>query len=60
MGRPRQRQLELGLRTQIVVWVPKDKEKELIQALADLLLAAVHGQDADDDRRHEDECKDHS
>jgi len=54
MRRRRLRQLQLGFETKTVRWLPKEKEQEVVEALAELLLAAVMESDGDE-RKQDDE-----
>lgn len=54
----RARQLQLTFVTEAIVWVPKDKEQELLSALAELLLAGAKEGD-DDERGQGHERQDH-
>jgi hypothetical protein len=58
MRRRRARQLQLGLEARPAQRVPKDKERELVEALAEMLLAAAR-EESGDEGRGEDECQDH-
>jgi hypothetical protein len=58
MPRRSSRQLQLTLSVRCAPRLPEEQEREVVAALAELLLAAVeerHG----DEGRDEDECKDH-
>jgi hypothetical protein len=56
--RRRARQLQLGLAAPVGPWIPKDKEREVVEALAELLLAAAQEAGCDE-RREDDERQDH-
>jgi hypothetical protein len=61
MSRRRSKQLQLALRRQIEPSLPLEKERELIDALAELLLtvaAVPEGSSAEDEERVEDERQD--
>ncbi len=59
MRRRRSRQLQLSLGTPTVRWLPKDKEREVIDALAELLLAAAVQEGSSHEGEDEDERQDH-
>jgi hypothetical protein len=50
--------LQLGLAARPAQQVPKDKERELVEALAEMLLAAAR-EGSGDEGRGEDERQDH-
>lgn len=58
MKRRRARQLKLAFGGETAAKLSKEKEREVVEALAELLLAAVIGDDGDD-RREENEREDH-
>ena len=58
MTRKRTKQMQLAFPTQVVSRLPKEKKEQVVQALADLLLATVTRDDSDD-RRQDDESQDH-
>jgi lauroyl/myristoyl acyltransferase len=58
MKRRRARQLKLAFGAETATKLSKEKEREVVEALAELLLAAVIGDDGDD-RRKDNECENH-
>jgi hypothetical protein len=54
----RTRQMQLTFATEAIIWFAKEKQQEVVNALAELLLAAANGED-DDEGRHSDERQDH-
>jgi hypothetical protein len=58
MKRRRVRQLQLTFGVETGTCLSKEQEREVVDALADLLLAAVLAEDGDD-RRESNERQDH-
>jgi hypothetical protein len=58
MRRRRNRQLTLTFGGERASWLPKDKQDEVVDALAELLLGAAVA-DESDEGSEDDECQDH-